>query len=261
MKRLVLLALLWLVAFPAAAWPEGKRAAIVLTYDDGLDSQLDVAVPQLDAAGLKGTFFLDGHILNPTRMLRWRAAAANGHELGNHTVYHPCPRDMVPTNDHYATDTYTPQSMVREIGVMNNVLFGIDGKTRRTMAYPCAQTLAGGVDFVNELKASGLVAYVRIGGDWSSVIADPAKLDLFRVPANGPDNEPDGAQLIAYVQHVEAVGGLGVLGFHGTGGDYLKVSAESHQALVTYLRDHPDIWVATFQEVMDYVAANKPLKN
>ena len=32
-------------------WPEGKSAAIVLTYDDAMTSHLDVAVPQLSAAG------------------------------------------------------------------------------------------------------------------------------------------------------------------------------------------------------------------
>ena len=79
-------------ALPAAAqtpWPDGKSAAIVLTYDDALASQLDVAVPQLDAARLKGTFFLSGR-LTATAMNRWRRAQRRGHELGNHSVNHPC---------------------------------------------------------------------------------------------------------------------------------------------------------------------------
>ena len=52
-----------LVARPAFArirpqpnpWPRGY---VSLAYDDGLDSQLDIAVPQLEAAGLRGTFYL-----------------------------------------------------------------------------------------------------------------------------------------------------------------------------------------------------------
>jgi len=36
----------------AGPWPGGKRAAVVLTYDDTLVSQLDIAIPALDAAGL-----------------------------------------------------------------------------------------------------------------------------------------------------------------------------------------------------------------
>src|SRR5687767_15529074 len=38
-------------------WPNGARAVIVLTYDDALTSQLDHAIPVLDEAGFKGTFF------------------------------------------------------------------------------------------------------------------------------------------------------------------------------------------------------------
>ena len=65
--------------------------AVSLSYDDAVPSQLDHAIPALDATGLKGTFYLS---LNaPTigaRLDEWRAAAAAGHELGNHAVFHPC---------------------------------------------------------------------------------------------------------------------------------------------------------------------------
>ena len=77
------------------AWPEGKSAAIVLTYDDAMSSQLDVAVPQLAAAGFKGTFFLSGGMA-PDYMRRWRAAQRAGHELGNHSLFHPCPKSILP---------------------------------------------------------------------------------------------------------------------------------------------------------------------
>lgn len=67
----------------AGTWPDGKRAAVALTYDDALVSQLDMAVPALDAAGFKGTFFLIGSKIAPEQIARWRSAAAEGHELGN----------------------------------------------------------------------------------------------------------------------------------------------------------------------------------
>lgn len=256
--RLLLAALFILLSVtPACALPGGKRAIIVLTYDDALASHLDVAIPQLNAAGFDGTFFLDGDI-TPADMLRWRAAAAEGHELGNHSVFHPCPRGMLAGRDQYATDTYSPASMSDEIAVMNAVLFGIDGETARTLSYPCSQTLAGGEDYVDTLKARGLIRYARTGGDpYNSVVTDLAALDLFRVPSNGPVDEPDGAALIAYAERVRDAGGMGVLQFHGVGGDYLKVSAEAHQALVTWLVAHPDVWVLTFQDAMDYVASEQ----
>lgn len=239
------------------AWPaKGKKAAIVLTYDDALRSQLDFAIPQLDAARLPGTFFLDGD-LTPDDMLRWRAAAAKGHELGNHSLFHPCPRAMLPERKNYLTDDYDVVRMLEEIAAMNNVLFGIDGRRTRTYAVPCSQTVVGGADYIDALRRSGQIRFVRTGGDqWNSVITDFAKLDVFRTPSYGPVDEPDGPKLIAYVERVRQAGGLGVLQFHGVGGDYLKVSAQAHQALVDHLRKHPDIWVGTFQEVMDYVRAH-----
>src|SRR5688572_13336353 len=78
-------------AQPGNSWPDGRRAAIVLTYDDALVSQLDHAVPALDAAGLKGTFYLMGRS-SGLIVDRWRAVAASGHELGNHSINHPCMR-------------------------------------------------------------------------------------------------------------------------------------------------------------------------
>ena len=60
----------------AFAWPEGRKAAVSLAYDDALDSQLDHAIPALDRHGLKGTFYLVP-ARDPVRlrMDEWRAAA------------------------------------------------------------------------------------------------------------------------------------------------------------------------------------------
>lgn len=259
MARMLLLLLLTGVhtahAETAFAWPQGKIAAIVLTYDDALHSQLEFAVPQLAAAHLHATFFLDGDI-TPDDMLRWRAVANAGHELGNHSINHPCPRSMLPDRAQYLTDNYDVKRMLGEIAVMNNVLFGIDGKHASSYSVPCSQMLVGGVDYTEALRASRLVRFVRTGGDqYKSVVTDFAKLDPFQVPSYGPVDKPGAETLIAYVDRVRAAHGLGVLQFHGTGGDYLEVSAAAHRQLVEHLRKHPEVWVAPFQEVMDYVTA------
>jgi len=76
------------------------------------------------------------------------------------------------------------------------------------------------------------------------------------VPSWGPTDSPGGPQLIDYVERVRAARGLGVLQFHGVGGQYLSVSADAHGKLLAHLVTHPDVWVAPFSEVMDYVAAH-----
>lgn len=257
------IALLWLLASctPAGAadfvWPaKGKKAAVVLTYDDALSSQLEFAIPQLEAANLRGTFFLDGDI-SPDQMLLWRKVASRGHELGNHTIFHPCPRAMLPDRKNYLTDNYDVARMLEEIFAMNNMLFGIDGKATRTFSVPCSQTRVGHEDYTDALRRSGRIRFVRTGGDqWNALITDFSKLDVFRTPSYGPVDEPDGAKLIDFAERVRGAGGLGIFQFHGVGGDYLKVSAQAHQMLVDYLHTHPDIWVGTFQEVMDYVSSH-----
>jgi peptidoglycan/xylan/chitin deacetylase (PgdA/CDA1 family) len=252
----IVLATFCVHAHAQMAWPQGKVAALALTYDDALHSQLDIAIPQLEAAGFKGTFFLDGDI-TPADMVRWRQVQRAGHELGNHTLFHACPRSMLPDRKNYFTENYDADRLLAEIAVMNNVLFGIDGESHRTYSVPCSQMLLGDGAYTDALRRSGLVKYVRTGGDaYKSVITDFSRLDVFQVPSYGPVDKPDGQQLIAYAERVRDARGLGVLQFHGTGGDYLEVTAAAHRQLLDWLRQHPEVWVARFQDVMDYVAAH-----
>jgi len=67
-----------------------------------------------------------------------------------------------------------------------------------------------------------------------------------------------GAEMIAWVKEVEKSEGVGVIVFHGVGGDYLSVSAEAHQQLLDYLAAHrTEIWTAPYSEAMDYVVKHE----
>jgi peptidoglycan/xylan/chitin deacetylase (PgdA/CDA1 family) len=236
-------------------WPKGKKSAVVLTYDDALTSQLTIAIPQLNKAKLKGTFFLMGS-MTLSQFKQWKVASKKGHELGNHSLYHPCASTSFKMPPQYYAENYSLHTMLREIAAMNLVLYGIDGKQSRTYAYPCTQTVAGTRDYKDTLKLSGLISYARGGGDKHAIVTDFQHVDPYLVPSWGFSDNPSGEQLISFVKEVEAVGGLGVMMFHGVGGDYLSVSAEAHQQLVTYLKDHhKEIWVMPFKDVMDYVVA------
>jgi peptidoglycan/xylan/chitin deacetylase (PgdA/CDA1 family) len=68
-----------------------KLGAISFNFDDGYPSHLTAAVPQLNARGLKGTFFIitgrtDVSTLAPWSA--WQSIAAQGHEVASHTVTH-----------------------------------------------------------------------------------------------------------------------------------------------------------------------------
>jgi peptidoglycan-N-acetylglucosamine deacetylase len=256
LKRLILILLLLnqvVKAQQKMTWPNHKKAVIVLTYDDALNSQLEVAVPQLDSAHLRGTFFLTG-VMDSLTASKWKAVGAKGYELANHTLYHPC-SPLQGDENTPRSDTYTIKSLVCEIGVMNNFLSTIDSKTDHTYAYPCTETTINGFSYVDTLRKSGLVKYARIGGDESAVITDFKSLDKLQVPSFGLDGNNSGKELIAFAEKVQNSGGMGIFMFHGIGSDYITTSISAHKELLNYLEKNKDeIWVATFQQAMDYIS-------
>ncbi|HEX8022932.1 polysaccharide deacetylase family protein [Mucilaginibacter sp.] len=237
-------------------WPGDKKSAIILTYDDALPSQLKVAVPQLKTAKLTATFFLTSDI-DSISIPQWRALSKNGVELGNHTVFHPC----AGTDDNpVPSDHYTAYQIIREIEVMDRFLYAVDGRTKRTFAYPCAETTVGGKDYVDSLRKYTLVKYARAGGDSSAFVTDFVHLDPFRVPSYGLEGGETGAQLIAFVKKVQQSGGVGILMIHGVGGDYITISSQAHRELIRYLETQKKkIWMPTFQQGMNYINKQIPL--
>jgi peptidoglycan/xylan/chitin deacetylase (PgdA/CDA1 family) len=245
------------MAFP---WPNGARAAVALTYDDGMEVHLDHAAPDLDAAGLHGTFYVPGHSDSLARHLpEWRALAERGHELGNHALFHPCLKDPPDGGDRdwvrpeYALEAYTVGRMRDEVAVMNTLLLALDGESVRTLAYNCAETTAGGESYVDAMRPLFLAA--RIGDD--RIVEDVRALDPFLVPS-WPVENVTGEQMIAFVKEAVDVGGLAVFMFHGIGGGHIPVTREAHQELLAWLTSHRDrVWTDTFRQVMDHVLTER----
>ncbi len=234
-------------------WPEGKKAAIVLTYDDGLDSHLKNAIPQLNAYNIKGTFFLYGY-LSENRFADWKKTSEIGHELGNHSLFHPCkPNGSASKSPRFSSDNYDVPSMLREIEIMNKLLFAITGKKATSYAYPCSETVVGGIDYVDSLQQSGLLKYARIGEN-ATIHTEFSDLNFFKVSGYSVKAGSDAATLIRYAENVLKQEGLGIYIFHGIGGDYLSVNAEDHLKLLQFLNEHTnEIWLTTFSEVMEYL--------
>lgn len=108
-----------------------------LTYDDSLNGQLDIAAPQLEAHGFQATFFLTRENME-ARLGDWQDLARRGHEIGDHTVDHPC--ELRP---------FTAKSFeARELKPMEAFLDANFGAAhKRLFAYPCGATeLAAAAD-------------------------------------------------------------------------------------------------------------------
>jgi peptidoglycan/xylan/chitin deacetylase (PgdA/CDA1 family) len=241
----------------AFKWPHGARAAVSLAYDDALDSQLDHALPALDRHGIKGSFYLQ--LSNPVvekRMAAWRAAAARGHELGNHSLFHQCSGkapDRQWVQAHRNLDTTSAEQMKDQVLTANTMLMAIDGKLARTYTVPCGESLAAGVDYLPAIAPS--VVAIKVSGP--AVTPSMAALDPYAVPVMAPEGL-SGKQLIALVEEASAKGTMLNLTFHGVGGDYLVTSSEAHEELVRYLANNRmRIWTDTFINIMRYVKKQK----
>jgi peptidoglycan/xylan/chitin deacetylase (PgdA/CDA1 family) len=235
-----------------SSW-NGKQCAVVLTYDDAIDVDLDNVVPALDSAGLKGTFYLIGSSPAVSRRIaEWRTVAKNGHELGNHTSFHPCDgglpgRSWVgPDND---LTKYTIPRMAAEIRLTNALLTAIDGRTERTFAYPCGDRKIGGVDYFDAVRKD----FVAARGTSSEML--PAdSIDLEDIPCYAINGETAG-ELIGLVQQALKTHTLLVFLFHGVGGGHtMNVGLAEHSQLIHYLRQHQEnIWIPTLLDAAKYI--------
>ncbi len=237
-----------------AKW-NGKKAAVILTYDDCLDVHLDNVVPALDSAGLKGTFYLTvSSQAFIKRRDEWKLAAIKGHELGNHTMYHPCEggspgRSWVAPE--YDLATYTIRRLEDEIKMTNVMLSAVDGKSERTFAYPCGDLKAGGQLYVGAISDDFVGARTTEEKvmQWGHI--DPYTVGSFNIAGQ------DGDYMINIVKKAMAEGGMVVFLFHGVGGGHgLNVALPEHRKLIHFLqKNQENLWVPTFVEGIQFVKA------
>jgi len=233
------------------AW-RGKKAAVVLTYDDALNVHLDNAIPLLDSLGLKGTFYLTAFApAIKNRIGDWRKVAANGHELGNHTLFHPCiggkGREWV--NSENDMNNYSLVRMMNEIRMTNVFLQALDGKTTRTFAFTCGDMKIGDSLFINGMK-DDFIAARAVRHEMHKI----GEIDRYNVDCYAVNGET-GAQMIEWVKKAVETNSLLVILFHGVGGEHsLNVSLEAHRELLQYLkRNENDLMVGTMLDVAEYI--------
>lgn len=248
-KQLILLPLLIILSGTAQAdgfaWPNGEKAAVSLSYDDTLDSQLDNALPVLNKYNIKASFYLK--LSSPVlyeRLDEWRAAAAHGHELGNHSIYHPCSASQ-PGMDwvlpYYNLDKYTVEQMREEIMTANTFLKAIDGRSQRTLTPPCLHPMTSNGNYLPAVRE----LFVSIKGAETNL---PPGSE-FWLPSG-----VSGEELIAFVEKVAKQGGVANIIFHGIGGDHLSVPKEAHERLIQYLAKNRDTyWTDTYLNIMKFV--------
>lgn len=230
------------------SWPGGAKAAVSLSYDDALNSQLDYAVKALAEHHLKATFYLT---LNSdaykTRQAEWQALAKAGHELGNHTIHHACRASLA--NREWVTkeqdlDQWPLAKINAEIRAANQQLQQLDGQTSRTFTPPCGDTQVLDGDYL--ASVTPLFSGIKVLGP---PVTSMSELSGKQLPTWFPV-EPTLQQLIDYVEQAATHGTIASITFHGVGGDHLQVDTNIHQQFLAYLAKHPDrFWVDTYQNI------------
>lgn len=209
---------------------DGRRGAVSLTFDDGTANQLAKAIPPLDARNLKGTFYL-----NPRdRLIKdffqyWKAVAAAGHEIGNHTLSHPCPSAI--TGARGLEDMSLDEVEADIISAQERLVSLAPHQDEWTFAYPCYATYVGkGVDRTSYVPVVARhFAGGRAGGEYG--FANRPGLMDYAALAGTPVERLSGAETIELISRLTSEGQWVILIFHDIGegvlpfreGDYLDL--------------------------------------
>ena len=234
------------------AWPEGRRAAVSLTFDDSRSSQIDAGLAVLDRLGAKATFYVVP-VRVESDLAGWKKLVASGHEIGNHTLRHPCTGNFSWSRD-AALEDYTLDRMRQELIASNRRLKELLGVEPVSFAYPCGQTFVGRgrstrsyVPLVAELFLTGR-------GWLDETPNDPE----FHDPAQISGMSMDGMDFPEVRELVESARGTGqwlVLAGHEMGASGPQTTRiEMLEQLVPYLQDPENgIWFETVEAVGRYV--------
>lgn len=267
-KRLRLVLIFGLASFVSAQnsapivsvtrWPQDRASAISLSFDDGINTHLDVVGPMLKKHHLNATFFVTTG-MGPweKRKAEWKELADEGNELANHTVHHPC---MLPQITPHSQD-YTPEMMEAEIREAAQEISKVVPKQRGlTFAYPCGNMSFGKPP--DEVKNAALyLRYVSAHAFGARAVgqggANPDELNVLAINDLGATAGKDIPGLLDLAQPALRSHNWGVYCFHGVGGDWLSITKESLEGLTDYLERHPEIWTATFGDVLRYIQERK----
>jgi peptidoglycan-N-acetylglucosamine deacetylase len=230
-----------------------RKCAVALTYDDALSVHLDYVAPVLDSFGLKATFYVYGNSISfYKRIDEWKSLVNNGHELGNHSLFHPC-NSKTEGNDwvkpEYDLDKYTINRILDEIRLANTLLQLIDGKPERTYAYPCGNKFAGDSSYVSYLHSDFIAARGVTTG--MNTLNNINLFDIRAIPVDGYSYD----ELISLINEAKEKELFIVLIFHGIGYGHSSVfDKNEHRKLLEYLRENRDtIWTAPLIEIVNYI--------
>lgn len=237
-------------------WPNGCQGAVSLSFDDGNESQLTLAIPLLNKYGLNATFYLNPRANYLEQLQPWRAVAQAGHEIGNHTVNHPCSKNFafISENNRPALEEMSLADIEAEIvEAGRRIQEAIPEQGPNSYGYTCYQPFVG--------RGATRQSYVPVvakhcvaGRGRGERPNDPRHCDLWYLWST-PCERMTGAELVGVAEQAPAQGRWSILTFHGVNDGHLHVAAGDLEELCAYLaRNKERIWTAPIATIAQHVS-------
>ena len=237
-------------------WPEGIKCVVSLSYDDGLPVHYELVAPLLEAYDMRATFYL--FIKDLEHYEKWKEVAAKGHELGNHSLFHPCRRYEGYESwlaEYYDLRHYSPGRFRDELMITNKFLSLLDGGKPRTYGNTCMNLTIGMGD--EEIPMDPILdeLFVAARGTITNKPIHPHNPTYTRLGHYGGDGKTF-EQIRDEIEYARATGGWVVYMFHGIGEDThsLFINEVEHEKLINWLNQERDsIWTAPVVDVASYL--------
>lgn len=241
-------------------WPGRYRAAVSFTFDDARLSQVDHGLPVFEEHNFRSTFYvsLDRVAQRPEQ---WRAAAAWGHEIGNHSMRHPCTANYEFSRRKGAcTEDYTAVDIAADLREADAAIERHFGERPRTFAYPCGETHVGrGREAVSYVPVVA-ERYLAGRGYHHEHPNDPRYCDLAHLLSYRLDMQP-WEQHTVVMEGARESGEWVIFSGHETGGpedDFLNITISDLKRVLLYLDGRRDsLWVAPVCEVATWIVQQR----
>jgi len=248
-------------------WPDKYQCAISISFDDGMPSQLNFAVPALNERGMKATFYLNprgsDEDISATdswqkNLEAWAAVQKMGHEIGNHSLSHPCSLNIKPAwlegKNLQSWDLARIEADILEAQRRIKIVFPTQQYT--SYAYPCYESSVGRGETRQSyvpVVARNFVAG-RANGELRGELAnDPLYCDLHHLSSWAVERQ-QGALMIGLVEQALAAGLWGIFTIHGIHESHLPIGGSDFIELVDHLaRRKEAVWVAPVAEIGAYI--------
>jgi peptidoglycan/xylan/chitin deacetylase (PgdA/CDA1 family) len=232
-------------------WPTGYRAAVSFSFDDARPSQIRCGLPLLQRLGVAATFFVLPAAVGADRRA-WAGVLEHGHEIGNHTLNHPCSTGT-DWGERHDLQSLSLADMRRELLTASDRIHKLFGVDPWVFAYPCGQTFVGrGIETRSYVP---LVAELfGVGRTFNDAWANsPRHCDLAQVACINSDGVSFEALRPRLERTLEDSGWL-VLGGHevGAGDEPGTTSVDALEAIVEWCREH-SVWIDTVGAVGRYI--------